>query len=487
MPIAPDKPFPKMKGHIVRSKDWNDLIAEVQRLDVAKVNRAGDIVRGPLTVQDAVGPSPVNPAPGTRLHVLETAAPAVLRIQSALSFGPARLEMWSDKPGSPTEWRPGYIQSFDAGDFTGGLSFITNGTGTAQRQGAVEAMRVVNGRVGIGFAASPAARLHVVDNVSPAVLRLQSMLGSGSGRLEMWSDPPGSPNEWRPGYIQSFDAGPAGAFTGGLSFFTNGTGAAQRQGSVEAMRLVNGRMGVGVPAPGYKVDVADRIRLRQGPSGEAGLWLFQTTPNADRAFIGMQNDNLVGLFGAAGANWALNMDVTNGNLGVRASPAAPWALYVNGDEYVNGRLRDGKLRMQAAMPNAISIFSLSDAQAWNNVPNMSLSVVSPGIGAWFHIRFNMNGVQTMGVTQSHAEFRLLIDNGQYDYTLHEFHQSDGWELRGVFLERMIFLAAGAHTVNVQWSVRSPQAKPAVGPVPETRVTLFGCYYGDNRFLTAIEL
>jgi hypothetical protein len=304
----------------------------------------------------------------------------------------------------------------------------------------------------------------------------------------MWSDPPGSPNEWRPGYIQSFDAGPAGAFTGGLSFVTNGTGPGQRQGSVEAMRLVNGRMGVGVPAPGYKIDVADRIRVRQGPSGEAGLWLFQTTPNADRAFIGMQNDNSVGLFGV-NAGWALNMDVTNGSVGVRTNAVSPWALYANGDTFATGRQRDNKLRLQALVFGQIAISSLSDVLVWNNVPGMSLSVLSPaaGGGAWFQIRFNMNGVQTQGVSASHAEFRLLIDNAQWDYTLQEFHNTDGWELRGVCLERLAWLATGQHTVNVQWSVRSPQAKPAAGLVPETRVTLWGCYYNDLRFLNAIEL
>src|SRR5687767_12456123 len=115
MPIAPDRPFPKMAGNVVRSKDWNDLVVEVQRLDAAKVNRVGDTVTGPLTVQDVRAVAPARPAPGTRLHVLESAARAVLRIQSGLAFGAARLEMWSDPPGSATEWRPGYVQSFDNG------------------------------------------------------------------------------------------------------------------------------------------------------------------------------------------------------------------------------------------------------------------------------------------------------------------------------------------------------------------------------------
>ena len=56
----------------------------------------------------------------------------------------------SDPQGSANEWRPGYIQSADNGGFTGGLSFVVNGTGFDNRLGEVETMRIVNGRVGIG-------------------------------------------------------------------------------------------------------------------------------------------------------------------------------------------------------------------------------------------------------------------------------------------------------------------------------------------------
>jgi hypothetical protein len=50
MVLTPDQPFPKTRGHVIRSKDWNDAIVEVQRLDTAKVNKAGDTITGSLTV-----------------------------------------------------------------------------------------------------------------------------------------------------------------------------------------------------------------------------------------------------------------------------------------------------------------------------------------------------------------------------------------------------------------------------------------------------
>lgn len=63
-----------------------------------------------------------------------------------------------------------------------------------------------------------------------------------------------------------------------------------------------------------KLDISGRMRLRQGGTGSAGFWLRQDAPGTDRAFIGMQGDNDVGLYGAGGAGWGLSMNVTSGNV-----------------------------------------------------------------------------------------------------------------------------------------------------------------------------
>ena len=54
MAFEPQAPFPKSRGDMVRSGDWNDLVGEVQRLDNDKVNRAGDKV-GSLTITGTLG------------------------------------------------------------------------------------------------------------------------------------------------------------------------------------------------------------------------------------------------------------------------------------------------------------------------------------------------------------------------------------------------------------------------------------------------
>lgn len=50
MPLQPDSPFPKGRGDAIRSKDWNDTVAEVIRLDRAKLDSAGGSVAGNLAV-----------------------------------------------------------------------------------------------------------------------------------------------------------------------------------------------------------------------------------------------------------------------------------------------------------------------------------------------------------------------------------------------------------------------------------------------------
>ena len=109
--------------------------------------------------------------------------------------------------------------------------------------------------VGIGTAA-PAARLHLYGP-GVTVLRLQSSNGFSPAGVDLWSDPQGSATEWRPAFLRSTDAG---GFTGGLAFYTNGSGGANRTGVVEGMRLVNGRLGIGTATPGFTLDVNGSIR-----------------------------------------------------------------------------------------------------------------------------------------------------------------------------------------------------------------------------------
>lgn len=62
MPLNPDQPFPKNQGDNIRSKDWNDAVNEIIRLDTAKLGLAtGGNITGPLNVSGNLGVGTTTP------------------------------------------------------------------------------------------------------------------------------------------------------------------------------------------------------------------------------------------------------------------------------------------------------------------------------------------------------------------------------------------------------------------------------------------
>lgn len=220
--------------------------------------------------------------------------------------------------------------------------------------------------------------------------------------------------------------------------------------AAERMRIdAGGNVGIGLTAPTLKLDVADRIRLREGPSGSAGLWLYQNSPKADLAFIGMSDDSHVGFFGNKGCGWALTMDVASGNV------------------QFTGRATDKKIRAVVQNTTQVSTNSTS----WQNLPDLGLTI-NAAITANFQIVVLINGVQGTGGTTVPAYFRLVVDNVQRDMTRQEFNHN-GWELRGVSLSCLIPLNPGQHSIQVQWMT--------------TGQTVTCCWYGDTRQVQVVEL
>lgn len=76
-----------------------------------------------------------------------------------------------------------------------------------------------------------------------------------------------------------------------------------------------GNVGIGTTSPEYKLDVVGRSRIQAG-GGSAGLWFTNSVNTADRAFVGMKDDDNVGFWGKGGAIWGFNMNVNNGNVGI---------------------------------------------------------------------------------------------------------------------------------------------------------------------------
>ena len=93
--------------------------------------------------------------------------------------------------------------------------------------------------------------------------------------------------------------------------------------------FAGGHVGIGTTTPGFKLDVADRMRVRQGANAAntAGMWFYQTTPAADQAFVGMLDDTHVGFYGVGAGGFGLIMNTNNGNIGLGTNtPSYPLSV-----------------------------------------------------------------------------------------------------------------------------------------------------------------
>jgi hypothetical protein len=83
-------------------------------------------------------------------------------------------------------------------------------------------------------------------------------------------------------------------------------------GFTERMRVKgNGNVGIGNNDPTYKLDISGRLRIRSD-GNTAGIWLNNSTNDQLRGFIGMFDQDQLGLYGGAGGGWGLTMSTSTG-------------------------------------------------------------------------------------------------------------------------------------------------------------------------------
>jgi hypothetical protein len=109
-----------------------------------------------------------------------------------------------------------------------------------------------------------------------------------------------------------------------------GNGSAENARSNALTVLRNGNVGIGTTNPAFKMDVGGRLRIRSGGdlNNSAGIFLNNTGNTAIPAFVGMQSDDQVGLYGN-NSGWSFVMNTTNGNIGVGTTTPST-KLEVNG-------------------------------------------------------------------------------------------------------------------------------------------------------------
>lgn len=150
----------------------------------------------------------------------------------------------------------------------------------------------------------------------------------------------------------------------GASLRLRGESGAAGAGATERLfiDLTTGNVGIGTTAPDFKLDVNDRMRVRQGSALSAGIWFFQNTPNADRAFVGMVDDNQVGFWGNTGADWGLKMNTSTGKTEISGG------LTIHGD-FIFPKTAEGSARLTNAIYDNESGFQPN---------NVKLSLASTG-------------------------------------------------------------------------------------------------------------
>jgi hypothetical protein len=144
MPFTPDPPIEKTSGHVIRSKDWNDMVKEIQRLDTAKLDKTGGPITGPLSVSGALTVGTQTPEANRSLTIQRNTG-AYLNLRSTLTGGPFEVLLGADSSG-------------------GIVSTLTNHDLQLRAGGDVTKMVIkAGGNVGIGTT-TPQQKFHVDGN-----------------------------------------------------------------------------------------------------------------------------------------------------------------------------------------------------------------------------------------------------------------------------------------------------------------------------------
>lgn len=463
----------KKSGDLIRSADWNLVSGEVLRLGIDKISRAGEeTLDGPLTVRGAltVGTGGAGGTLSVRgdLTVGTATAGAALRVLRRQEDGRAAtdgaLVLGTDSPSSAA-LRVGYCSTY---------SWLQG-----QGQQAI-AINPHGGNVGIGTGSTaPAARLHVEGD-----LRVAGALSFGSATRQM---------------VNLFDARYGIGVQSSTTYLRTAANFAFYKGGAHDDGILNPGGGTALATLGSDGTLAASafrfgnnsvLRADQGGSIELGGDNDKPgtgTPYIDFHYSGLQQDYNARIINDANDRLSIVAgtvqlgcyDLRMGHPTRRGTPgralvdntgvlalnyAADWA----GGVSVGGRLQTPSGRAVATAKNKLDL----RPAAWTDMADMNVSITTTGNQVL--LLFKVGGVQVTGAEPAQGQFRMLVDDGQVAFALHEFHNK-GWELRDVALTWMGTLDAGKHTVRVQWYIGT------------TGATLSCCWYNDTRSLIAIEL
>lgn len=147
----------------------------------------------------------------------------------------------------------------------------------------------------------------------------------------------------------------------------------------------DGNVGIGITNPAYRLDINGRARIQS--NGETpGIWFNNTANTNSPGFVGMFNDNNIGMYGSGGG-WSFLMDVNNGHIGVGATPDYNFQMYIQSDKtalYTGGtstsstaiKLGTGKISVDGANINTNTTVFVHKALPSNSPSSLGYTVIN---------------------------------------------------------------------------------------------------------------
>jgi hypothetical protein len=211
---------------------------------------------------------------------------------------------------NPNNTESGILSGNVGTPYRSGLIFGADSTILLRSGGNTTRMKIANnGNVGIGTT-SPSLLLQVAKNTN---------YGTGNSYGIAATNATNPNQRLNLGYDGTIDAAVIQASQEGSSF--------------NKYLLLNpnaGNVGIGVTAPTFVLDVNDRIRVRHGPGGSAGIWFNNDANTFTNGFIGNFSDEYIGMYGGNGAGWSVYMNTINGNVGIGIGPSEKLHVAGNG-------------------------------------------------------------------------------------------------------------------------------------------------------------
>jgi hypothetical protein len=184
---------------------------------------------------------------------------------------------------------------------------------------------------------------------------------------------------------------------------------------------VQDRVGIGTTSPLEKLDVADRMRLRTGSLGKAGIWFANTT--ASNAFIGLETDTVGSeKLGIYQNGWALIVDST-GKVGMNTT-SPDQALKVEGNANVTGTLyadnvsSNSPLQLQTGGTTRIYI---NDTEGYVGIGETSPGAKLDINGTGLLLNVENAGTSYLAVNQTSGDVGIGVTDTQATLHVKEFN------------------------------------------------------------------